>query len=307
MSTRKTVSVVIPHYGEPEPTLDRVRELLRDPSPRMAMIVVSDDCSPTPFPAEAISDPRLIVTRRPSNGGFGAAVNYGLRLVRTPWALVLNSDAEFSGEQIGELLDRADTWFPAVASPRVVGLDGVTQWTARHFPTIGHQVTEWLSPLARFRHLPRLHEWVGHDYATEQSASTTPTDWVFGAVMLLPVEHVRRAGGFDESFHMNAEEVDLQLRLRREGIPSVFIPEVHSVHEGGGSSDSDRRRTWLVTARRNYARKWGTPVALDAGLTAATFANFFVNAIRQMAGRDLSALDTLRQEFRLISASRSTQ
>lgn len=65
--TTAAVTVVIPHYGDPAPTLGLVDRLLTDPGDALAAVVVSDDASPTPYP-EA-HDPRLTVVRRERNGG----------------------------------------------------------------------------------------------------------------------------------------------------------------------------------------------------------------------------------------------
>ncbi|TKW65385.1 MAG: glycosyltransferase, partial [Cutibacterium acnes] len=101
-SPTAAVTVVIPHYGDPAPTLALVDRLLTDPGDALAAVVVSDDASPTPYP-EA-HDPRLTVVRRERNGGFGANVNTGLAAVTTELALVLNSDAEITGAQIDALV-----------------------------------------------------------------------------------------------------------------------------------------------------------------------------------------------------------
>ena len=45
------VSVVVPHYGDPEPTLCLVRQLLDQAAAPAFEIIVSDDASPEPFPS----------------------------------------------------------------------------------------------------------------------------------------------------------------------------------------------------------------------------------------------------------------
>ncbi|MCY1683389.1 glycosyltransferase family 2 protein [Kocuria sp. SL71] len=305
---RDAVTIVIPFYGDPAETLNLVSRLRNSPAPEVAEIVISDDCSPSPFPgtlserasaagAQAVS---VRVVRRERNGGFGAAVNTGLEQVRTPLALVLNSDLEIEAEQISELVAQAAPWQPVVATAQVLGPQGTAQYSGRHFPTIGHQTIEWLTPLARWRHHRVLHEAVGHDMRGVESTEPIAVDWVMGAVMLLPVAEVRALGGFDEGFHMNSEEVDLQLRLRRIGVASVVIPSVQAVHVGGGSSDPQRRRQWLVDSRFRYAGKWDRPRVLAASLTIASTANFAVNCLRRAAGTPVRPISTLRSELRLI-------
>ncbi|MGC5049168.1 glycosyltransferase family 2 protein [Micrococcus porci] len=295
-----SVTVVIPHYGDPEPTCALVDALLAAPGRSVAGVVVSDDASPEPYPQPAPGREGLTVVRREANGGFGANVNTGLAEVRTELSLVLNSDAEITGEQIDALVEAARPYQPAVVSPQVVNEDGSPQWSGRHFPTVMHQTVEWLTPLARFRHLPVLHEAVGHDVRAAEADSPVAVDWVMGAVMLLPMAEVRAVGGFDEEYFMNSEEVDLQRRLRERGVPSVVVPSVRVVHGLHGSSDPLRRRAWLVDSRFRYARKFGRPRLLRGALTAATGVNWAVNRVRQSRGTDVDANAVFRAERDLI-------
>lgn len=293
-----TVSVVIPHYGPPTPVL-ALLESLKSQSILVHQLIVADDNSPEPFPdVEGVE-----LVRRPLNGGFGSAVNTGIAAVQGQYALVLNSDLEISETFVADFLAAAEPWQPAVLSPQVLGHDGSPQWVGRHFPTAGHQVVEWLSPLARFRHKKALHEAVGHDTRCVTGA-VVPVDWVMGAAMLIPVEQFRAVGGFDEGFFMNSEEVDLQRRLRDIGVPSIFLGTVSVTHEGGGSSDPVRRRHWLVESRLRYARKWGGERALKTSLKAASAVNLVVNGVRQLAGRDIDALGTFRRELSYLTEGR---
>jgi N-acetylglucosaminyl-diphospho-decaprenol L-rhamnosyltransferase len=294
----RAVSIVIPHYGRPEPAIGLVNALKKQRSVKLGdlrsvqQIIVVDDQSPFPFPeTEGVQ-----VVRREQNGGFGSAVNSGIAAADHELALVLNSDLEISPTFVDEILTAAQPWQPAVVSPQVLGHDGTGQWVGRHFPTTTHQVVEWLSPLARFRNKNALHEAVGHDTRCV-TGSVVLVDWVVGAAMLIPLEQFGEVGGFDEGFFMNSEEVDLQRRLREIAVPSVFLGTVTVTHEGGGSSDPDRRRQWIVTSRLRYASKWGSPTTLRLALTAASMANLIVNAVRQTAGRQIDALGTFRQEL----------
>ncbi|MFI7484336.1 glycosyltransferase family 2 protein [Kocuria sp. M1R5S2] len=289
------VSVVVPHYGDPAPTLALLGRIREQTWTGPLQVIVSDDASPVPLPAPDPSD-GVEVVRRERNGGFGSAVNSGAALARHELLLVLNSDLGIGRTFVADLVAAAEPWQPAVVSPAVVGHDGATQWAGRHFPTVGHQVVEWLTPLARFRHTRAWHENVGHDTAVG-TGGCRPVDWVMGAAMLIPTTEFRAVGGFDERYFMNAEEVDLQRRLRDRGVPSVVAASVTAEHEGGGSSDPQRRRQWLVDARFRYARKWGGARRLRAALTAATVVNFLVNTLRQLKGTDVDARAVLRQEL----------
>jgi N-acetylglucosaminyl-diphospho-decaprenol L-rhamnosyltransferase len=289
------VSVVIPHYGSPAGTLKLVEILRRQRASRRLQLIVSDDCSPEPFPMT----PGVQSTRTETNGGFGAAVNAGVALAEHEFLLILNSDIEVGETFVEDLIRAAQPWMPAVVSPHVVGADGHRTWTGRHFPCVRHQFVEWLTPLARIRDHRWLHEWVGHDTAAPEG-TTSVVDWVVGAVLLMPTAEFRAVGGFDERFFMNSEEVDLQRRLRARGVPSVLLAAPVAVHEGGGSSDPARRRAWLVRSRMAYADKWGSRRRLQWALALATVLNLCWNSGRLLLGRPARPWRTARDECALI-------
>lgn len=301
MSESAQLSIVIPHYGDPGPTQQLVATLRRQNALIPLEIIVSDDASPQPYP----DDLAITVVRRRENGGFGSAVNSGVAHATGEWLMILNSDLTVDSSFVGDWLAAAAPWGEAVTSPRIISPSGAESWPGRHFPTIGHQVVEWLIPLARWRELRLLHEWVGHDTrATGEVIQTV--DWVVGAALLMPTATFRDAGGFDEGFFMNAEEVDLQRRLRDDGVPSVYLGTVTAEHEGGGSSDPERRRRWLVTSRLRYADKWphdgypGGRRSLAAWLTAASVANLGWNVGRRLLGRPVAPWRTFRFELSLL-------
>lgn len=287
------VSVIVPHYGDPAAANALIDQLQSQLAAPPLQIVVVDDASPLPFPARR----GVELVRRASNGGFGAAVNTGARRAVQPLLCILNSDLTVPSDFIASLVAKAEPWQPAVVSPFIVDEHGAPQWVGRHFPATRHQVIEWLSPLARWRHLPALHEAVGHDTAVRAGVHV-PVDWVVGAALLLPTAEFRQVHGFDEGFHMNSEEVDLQRRLRARGAVSVVLGDVTATHAGGGSSDPSQRRRWLVASRLRYARKWRQgPLRLRFALSAASLLNFAVNLPRQLLGRPLDARQVLREEL----------
>ena len=290
------VSVVIPHYGDPGPTLALVQQLLAQT--QAAQVVVADDASPTPFP----DVPGVTVVRREVNGGFGANVNAGAAAAFGEALLVLNSDLSIESSFVADMVAAAANHPGAVLAPRVVDGSGTEAWVGRDFPLVRHQVAAWLTPLARFRDTGAWHRAVGHDVRAHRSEAEV--DWVVGAAMWIPLAAFRDVGGFDERFFMNSEEIDLQRRLRDRGVTSVVLRRPTVVHVGGGSSPSRMRRTWLVSGELTYADKWGSTRSLRAALTAATAINFVFNVVRCVAGRDVHPVATVRDEWRLIHSHR---
>lgn len=297
------VSIVIPHYGDATPTHELVTALNEQVNAPELQVIVVDDASPERYVATAGETS----IRRDRNGGFGSTVNVGAAAAIREYLLILNSDLSIGPTFVADLIRAASPLMPAVASPEVVGHSGSTQWTGRHFPRVKHTFVNAFSGLARFRDTRWWHEAVGHDTSTV-TPGVHRTDWVVGAVLFLRTQSFHDVGGFDERFYMNSEEIDLQRRLGQRGIPSYVLGDLTVEHEGGGSSNPDLRRTWVVTSALRFADKWNEhPPLHRVALGCAAALNFVVNAVRQVAGRDVSALKTFRREFRYARIRISSQ
>ena len=295
------VSVVIPHYGDPAHADSLVCQLMSQVGAPEFEIIVVDDASPQPYP----DDERVRLVRRGRNGGFGAAVNSGVAQARHPYLLILNSDLSVGATFVADLCTAAEPFQPAVVGPMVVGHDGASQWAGRKFPRASHYFVEWLTILARYKDTRWRHAAIGHDVRCVAGV-TQPVDWVMGAAMLIPTVEFRAAGGFDEAFHMNCEEVDLQRRLRDRGVPSVFAGSVAVTHFGGASSGgSHRRRSMLMNSRVRYAKKWHQhPGLMRASLVGASAVNLASNAARRATGRDVHPVADMQAELAALAVRR---
>ncbi len=292
-----SVSVVVPHHGDPAPTLALLDQLADQTHP--VQVIVADDASPQPFPDR----PGVEVVRRPVNGGFGANVNSGVASATGDAVLVLNSDLGIEPTFVAEMVAAARTRPRAVLAPRMVDQHGTEAWVGRDFPRVRHQVAAWLTPLARFRGTSAWHRAVGHDVRAHRVEAEV--DWVVGAAMWIPLAEFRAVGGFDERFYMNSEEIDLQRRLGERGVPSIALRSPTVVHVGGGSSPSAARRRWLVEGQLLYADKWAGRRRLRAALALASGANLAFNVARRVAGTDVRPLSTARQEIDLLRHRRT--
>lgn len=291
-----SVSALIPHYGDAGPTLALIKQLKAQEGVEHLEIIVSDDCSPEPFP----DGDGYTLVRRDENGGFSSNVNSAASAATGDYIVVLNSDLTLQPDTLARLLSAALPHQPAVCSPKVIE-SGKPIYAARKWPKASHHAWEWLTPLARIRQTKLWHKGVGHDGDAYAATAAHPTDWVMGACMLIPRDAFERVHGFDERFFMNSEEVDLQRRLTSLGIPSVYLPEVTVEHAGGGSSPSARRRGWVTDSRFQYAHKWGGARKLRALLRLATEINFLWNLTRQLRRVEgVNARATRRFEHEII-------
>ena len=199
------------------------------------------------------------LVRNRGNLGYASACNQGIGVTSEPYVFILNSDVEFPGNGLEEILDFMDE-HPEVGAlgPLVLNPDGSRQMSCRRFPSLLESVVHgFLGELWPDNPLTRRYQL--KDLPTDRPREV---DWVSGAAMLLRREAVEKVGGFDERYFMYVEDVDLCWRLRHAGYRVYFHPGFRVVHKVGRSSSQqslrmlwEHHRSMLVFFRRRY-RGW---------------------------------------------------
>jgi N-acetylglucosaminyl-diphospho-decaprenol L-rhamnosyltransferase len=243
-------------------------------------LVAVDNGSTDGSLAAAVSAvPGLEVVRPGSNLGYGAAVNRGVAASMSPLVLVCNPDLEVPPGAVGALVAALDS-DPGVAlvGPLVRTPEGDRYPSARRFPSMvdaaGHALLGLFAPDNRFTRNYQRSE------LDDAAAEVRSVDWVSGACFLVRRAAFEAVGGFDESYFMYAEDVDLCWRLGKAGWRVAYAPEAEVTHLQGRATDHhpyrmiiEHHRSLLRFASRSSAgwRKALLPlvavgVAVRAGL-----------------------------------------
>lgn len=292
------VSVVIPHYGAPDQTVDLLADLAAQRGSVPCEVIVADDASPKPFPREIATAYGVRLVRRERNGGFGSACNSGAAVAAAPSLLFLNSDTRVGPTFVSDLVAQSAPFQPAVTGPAVTG-HGTLVATGRRWVSARHFAAEWSIPVRKLRAARGLPLDTAR-VAGAVGGQVAPVDWLFGVALLMPTADFRRVGGFDERFFMNCEEMDLQRRLAETGVPAVYLGTVTIEHAGGGSSGHGPQVEWLTDARLRYADKWGFGRRLRLLLTLAAVGNAAFHGVRAALGRSTSIRAQWERDMDLI-------
>jgi GT2 family glycosyltransferase len=188
--------------------------------------VVVDNQSPDgTADAVARDHPWAQLIRSPENLGYGRGCNLGFSQVTTPYVLFMNPDVVFEAAEIRRLVRFMEERPSAgMAAPSTCLSSGDFQH-AGGLATPGSICAASLGLVrsASFRQV------------TPGSEPFT-TDWLCGAIMLLPSALVRELGGFDPRFFLYFEETDLCVRVRRAGRDLWAVGGVSAKHVGGASA-----------------------------------------------------------------------
>jgi GT2 family glycosyltransferase len=243
-------------------------------------VVVTDNAS-TDSTLDMVREqfPWVTLVANAENIGFGRASNRGLHFASSGHVLMLNPDTVLPHDGIARALE-ALRQRPSVGvlGCKLVQADGtVDHASRRQIPT----------PLSSLAYMLKTRRGVG-DAAqyTDPSAydSEGPVGDVNGAFMLLRDQVVREVGGFDETFWMYGEDLDLCLRVTQAGWEIYYWPELEVLHVKGGSSGRSRtlRVNWAfhqamwIFYRKHYAKHYG---ALVTGLVATAITGKFVLSV----------------------------
>lgn len=197
----------------------------------------------------------------PTNRGFAAAVNQGIRATSAPYVLLLNPDCELL-TSLEDLVDACRHPGVAGAGGRLTNPDGTPQigFHARSLPTPWALVFEVLGINRIWRTNPvnRRYRLLGLD-----PRRTSEVEQPAAAFLMFRRDALKAVGGLDEDFGpVWFEDVDLCRRLRVAGFELRYVPGAVARHTGGHSvrrlPERVRLEAWygglLRYAEKHYPR-----------------------------------------------------
>lgn len=231
---------------------------IRESSPRVSYeIVVVDNASTdgsidwlrTDIAEQASINARTTLIENSENLGYGMACNQVFAQNDAPLIFLLNNDTEVRPGAIDSLITTLKSRERiGVCGPRILNPDGSVQ------------VSAWRNPPAAWAILLsglRLHKLMPASVSGElllgrhwNHARRRRVGMLSGAAMLVKREVINDVGGFDERFHMYAEDDEWCLRTTRAGWWLVFEPDAVVMHHGAHGASSrwnDLERSRRIT------------------------------------------------------------
>jgi N-acetylglucosaminyl-diphospho-decaprenol L-rhamnosyltransferase len=235
--------------------------------------------------AQMIASEQLRILNNTENRGFGAANNQGFALSNSAFVFLLNLDTEVQPDAIDTLINRLRS-DPTIGAcgPKILNVDGSLQ-TSVFFnpPCVWHTV---LSQLWLYHAIPRRIRGElllgGHwDHDRERVVPM-----LAAAAIMARREMIEEVGGFDERFHMYAEDNEWCWRITKSDWRLKFIPDAVVLHHGAHSASKRWTPNEKIRVKLRADFEFQHQVLPRWRLAANQFANYMVVTL-QITARKL--------------------
>jgi GT2 family glycosyltransferase len=254
--TAPEVSIVVVSYNTKELTLACLRSVTAETTVPHEVIVIDNDSSDGSASAIAGEFPDATLIRESFNHGFAVANNIAIERARGHFVLLLNPDTVVLDAAIDRIVEFAHHRPSArIWGGRTVFADGSLNasncWRRMTVWTLFCRMAGLDNRFLRSAIFNR-EAYGGWDRGTERAV-----DIVSGCFLLIERSVWDQLAGFDPTFVMYGEEVDLCLRARTLGANPRITPAATIVHHGGAServrSDKYVR---ILTAKSTLIRRY---------------------------------------------------
>jgi len=281
------LSVVTVNYRSLDPLLECLASL-PGAAPGLAVDVTVVDNEQGSGVRAALSGrfPGARVIENAENVGYARAVNQGIAATAGTFVLVLNPDCVLRPGSLRTLVDYLSAHpMAAVAGPKILGPDGVLEFSARSFPDHTtlffnrYSLLTRLFPGNRFSRHYLLSDW---DHASVRSV-----DWLSGACLMVRRSAIEKVGPMDEAFFMFNEDVDWCRRMKLAGYDVVYVPDAVIVHRIGASRSRvaakviyERHRGMVHYFHKHHPTNPVLALAADALIFARAGLMLVINTLR---------------------------
>src|SRR5215475_1768439 len=209
------VYIVVLNFNGPDLTLDCIHSVLKIDYPNFRVLVVdnaSTDDSLTRF-NKTFSDPRLELLGNTNNEGYAGGNNRGIER-----ALLRGADYVF-------ILNNDTVVEPGCLKPLVLAMERDCTIGICGGPLLSNGTTTCGQYVNLYTATARTGNRVRH-----RTTGAFEVDYLIGAALMVRSRLVTQIGGFDESFFLLYEDMDLCFRARKQGLKICFIPSPGITH-----------------------------------------------------------------------------
>lgn len=220
-----------------------LQSLYKDNRPKLSFeMIYVDNCSSDDSICFIEKNyPDVIIIKNKEILGFGENNNKGARNAKGKYIAIINPDIIFLDGTLDLLWDKAEKLnYNCILAPKLLNLDKSFQYSVRGF------LTPWVF-MMRFLTIgnDQSKSKIVENYLCKNinQNETQLIDWALGAALFMNTTLFRKLQGFDESYFLYIEDVDLCLRSWKINVPVIYYPDSKCIHNHLRSSSMINKRT----------------------------------------------------------------
>lgn len=240
MKNDKQVYIILVSYRNADLTIECVRSILSCNDPSIHIVIVDNNSPDDTFVTlkkelSGIHNVKLILSK--ANNGFSAGNNIGIKYSLkqgADYVMLLNNDTVIDPDMIDILKNKCDRY--TVASPKMYYYDSPQRiWFAGG---------KYLKKSGRYIHIGE------NQMDSPEHSKSIRCDFLTGCCMMISSQTIRDVGLLSEEYFMYIEDIDYSLRLKKNHVRMIMIPDAKLWHKIGASS-GNRSKLSLYYGNRN--------------------------------------------------------
>lgn len=232
-NTRKLLEQCLKSLACPQPGLE------------MEILVVDNASGDTSRQMVQTQFPQVRLLVNDHNLGFGAGNNTALPHATGRYILFLNTDTIVMEGALAAMVRFADSQPDiGILGPKLLNGDGSLQYSCRRYPNLGTGFFR-NTPLGRL--FPKNRFAIDYLYQDWDHATPRDVDWVSGAALMIRRTLLDQIGGFDETFFMYCEDVDLCWRAQHAALPCLMPGCAEDQKDAESCDCACQSKDWRVT------------------------------------------------------------
>jgi GT2 family glycosyltransferase len=247
--TNMDISIIIVNYNTKDLTLDCIDSILSEGSLLKKEIIVVDNNS-TDGSIDSLSKLQnnsvIHLIRNSQNLGFAKANNQGIKIAKSPYIFLLNSDTKVKKYAIEKLVSYAKKHEDVGAiGSKLLNPDGSAQASAFPFPTISRAIKQY---------------WFGVngllDKYIPKGTKPVEVEVLVMAAFLITPQAIKKVGMLNEKYFMYFEDFDYCRKIIQSGLKIYYLPTSEVIHYHGASGkklvDNDNQWRRLIPSSKIY-------------------------------------------------------
>lgn len=230
-------TVIIPNYNGKEYLKNCLLSLMRCEPSDFHIIVVDNGSSDGSTELLKEEFPQVDSIFLNENTGFAAAVNRGLEITKTPYALLLNNDTTVEPDFVSNLeraLEREKNAFSVSAKMLMMQEPSLLDGAGDLYCALG-----WAFALGKGKPADKYYRVPARIFSG------------CGGAVIYRMDILREIGFFDENHFAYLEDVDIGYRAKILGYKNYYEPSAICYHAGSGFSGSRYNEFKIKLSSRN--------------------------------------------------------